>query len=113
MAYQLTCVINSTVLVNAYKDLTTSQDEIFKHNNGPIEIRNKYIAADTPKVVIALDEAHSLGTTIKQQGSSPALEICRTIAKYSQENINPSVWVVFASTNSRATDFSPAAEVRA
>lgn len=62
--------------------------------------------SDHPKLVIALDEAHPL-SLVNKKGYRPADVLCRVINEYSHDYHNHAVWVIFASTTSKVTDFSP------
>ena len=62
-----------------------------------------------PRVVIAFDEAHSLSQATSED-VSPAHILCRTISWFTA--FEKGIWVLFASTNSRVTDFSAPAKSR-
>ncbi|KAG1858852.1 hypothetical protein F4604DRAFT_1930908 [Suillus subluteus] len=59
---------------------------------------------DTPKLVIAFDEAHPL-SSMSSKGFRPSHILGRTINVYCYKNDAP-VWVVLASTTSQVADFS-------
>lgn len=60
-------------------------------------------APHQPSIVIAFDEAHSLAKPTSDPPFSRAHMLCRTINTFTGKQ---SAWVVFASTNSRITDYS-------
>lgn len=58
-----------------------------------------------PSIVIAFDEAHNLAKLTADRPFSRAHMLCRAINAFTKPK--QSVWVVFASTNSRIADYSP------
>lgn len=58
-----------------------------------------------PSIAIAFDEAHSLAKPTADPPFSRAHMLCRTISTFT--DVKQSVWVIFASTNSRIADYSP------
>ena len=59
-----------------------------------------------PKLVIAIDEAHTLTWSAKDH-FRPLTVLCRAISTYScLPLLNFPIWVVFASTTSKVVDFS-------
>lgn len=65
----------------------------------------------TPKMVIAIDEAHKLSKTV-QGLYRPSHVLCRVISAFSRTSLNLSNWVVFASTTSRVADSSAPSQIR-
>lgn len=84
-------------LCTAYSKMATSLEKIFADNS------------DAPKLVIAVDEAHSLTPTHGKY--RPADVFCRAVNEFSHDE-NHAVWVVFASTTSKVADFSPPKQKR-
>ncbi|GBE88876.1 hypothetical protein SCP_1402840 [Sparassis crispa] len=69
-------------------------------------LENLMGTTDDPKLVVAIDEAHCLSTMVNDN-FRPSHLLCRAISAYScVGGYLASVWVVFASTNSRIADFS-------
>jgi hypothetical protein len=64
----------------------------------------------SPKLVIVLDEAHSLGTP--EEGYQPQHKLCQVISAFSTSRPEVAIWVVFASTTSKVADFSAPAHIR-
>jgi len=80
---------------NMYAQLATEHKTIFPENK------------DDPQIVIALDEAHDLGmvSSIKNKNDHiPSVTLCRVIKRFSTQF--RAVWVIFASTTSRISDFA-------
>ncbi|KAI6032504.1 hypothetical protein EDC04DRAFT_2230603 [Pisolithus marmoratus] len=76
-------------MINAYWKMIQSLSKLF-----PIGERHK------PKIVIALDEAHTL--CVRKPGDDhPMTTLCRAISRYSGANRigNHAVWIVFVSTS--------------
>ncbi|KAI6043608.1 hypothetical protein EDC04DRAFT_2890753 [Pisolithus marmoratus] len=85
-------------MTSAYLKMTRSLGQLFDSGN-----RHK------PKLVIALDEAHSLGV-LRPYGYCPSTILCRAINIYSEADrtTNHAVWVVFVSTDLKVADFAAA-----
>ncbi|KAI6042757.1 hypothetical protein EDC04DRAFT_881013 [Pisolithus marmoratus] len=84
------------LMISAYQKLANLLDNLF----GVLEPHK-------PKLVIALDEAHSLNMP-RPGGYRLSTILSRAISKYSaaDRSSNHSVWVVFASTNLNVADFA-------
>ena len=80
-------------MVQCYEEMVTSKSFPQAENNNP-------------KVVIALDEAHVLYDDSESLTFSRASVFLRTIKEYSEYS-EKAVWVVFASTTSKAVHFAP------
>ena len=61
---------------------------------------------NTPKLVIAIDEAHSLDDATLTSGFIPSHAMCRAIA-HGVTTSEGSTWVVFASTGVIPRTFTP------
>ncbi|OBZ74768.1 hypothetical protein A0H81_05691 [Grifola frondosa] len=88
-----------TVLRHSYRSLLDSFPQLF----------DEY--SDGPKLVIAIDEAHCLSEVVDNTWR-PSHILCQTINTYScVKSRTESVWVVFASTNSKIADYSAPATI--
>lgn len=93
-------VIARGLMLEAYKDLRASYPELFSSDS------------HEPKLVIAFDEAHPLAPSVPAtEPFRPSHVLCQVISHFSVAAYQ-SVWVIFASTNSRITDFSAPAKLR-
>ena len=60
-----------------------------------------------PKLVIAIDEAHTLTQSVVKDHFQPSMVLCRAISTYScLPLLSFPIWVVFVSTTSKVADFS-------
>ena len=67
--------------------------------------------AHSPKLVIAIDEAHKLSEPIDDR-FRPSHILCRVISNFTTAESDVSNWVLFASTTSQVADFSPPSHIR-
>ncbi|KAI6040140.1 hypothetical protein EDC04DRAFT_2602669 [Pisolithus marmoratus] len=83
-------------MTSTYFEMTWSLGQLFDSGN-----RHK------PKLVIALDEAHSLGV-LRPYGYRPSTILCRVINIYSEVDrmTNHAVWVIFVSMDLKVADFA-------
>ncbi|KAF9239620.1 hypothetical protein BU15DRAFT_74474 [Melanogaster broomeanus] len=72
-------------------------------NAFPKLFRRKNEEDNTPKLVIAMDEGHTLDEV---KNFHAATILCQTISAYSQD-VKASIWVVFGSTKSKVAHFAP------
>lgn len=86
---------------SAYKALVEQLPELFKNR------------ADehSPKMVIAIDEAHKLSKIMMGQYRLSHI-LCRVISDFSKTCFYVSNWVMFASTTSKVADFSAPSHIR-
>lgn len=83
---------NKTAVTDAYMRMVESLPQLFT-------------ADHRPKVVVAIDEAHTLN---RMDGLQPSTILCSVISTYSRFKppSNHAVWVVFASTTLKIADFA-------
>jgi len=83
---------NETAVTDAYMRMVESLPQLFT-------------ADHRPKVVVAIDDAHTLN---RMDGFQPSTILCSVISTYSRFKSpwNHSTWVVFASTTLKIADFA-------
>ena len=76
------------------------------YNNFVKALPKSYTVDHHPKVVIAIDEAHTLTWSVKDH-FQPLMVLCRVISTYSCiPLLNYPIWVAFASTTFKVANFS-------
>jgi len=68
------------------------------------------LGSEKSMLVLALDEIQQIteSQSARERGYSPSRMLGRAIADFTQsKKPGPAVWVLFASTDSRVTDFTP------
>lgn len=88
-------------MVAAYDKLIEELPHLFGKGSNP----------HSPKMVIAIDEAHKLGKPVGDQ-YQPSHVLCKVISVFSRSQPGVSNWVLFASTASKVADFSAPSHIR-